>query len=362
MKAVAALLVLLLSALLSTTATAEPYLAVAKGMHCSFCHSHPGGGGKRTVYGNAFSQTELPERTLGSPDAPLWTGELGRWFAVGGNLRAGFEYVDTPGLDESSEFGVNRATVYVEATVIPGRLSVYVDQQVGPSASINREAYVRLNDSTGKWWLAAGQFFLPYGIRLQDDSSYVRLAPGVNFDNPDRGLQVGYEAGAWSVIASVTNGSGGGNETDSGKQVSAVASYVQPGWRLGFSGSMNNADGGDREMFGVFGGIRTGPIAWLGAIDRVSDEIPSAQTQHALAGLIEANWMFRQGHNLKASYDVLDPDDDTAGNRVVRYSLVWEYSPLQYLQGRIGVRQYDGPGNTGFLSRETAFVELHGFF
>lgn len=341
---------------------AEPYLAVAKGMHCSACHSHPGGGGKRTVYGNAFSQMELPARRVGDSDAPLWTGELGKWFAVGGNVRAGFEFVDTPGLDETSEFRINRATVYLEANLIPGRLSVYVDQQVAPSASINREAYVRLNGSTGKWWLAAGQFFLPYGMRLQDDSAFVRLAPGVNFDNPDRGLQAGYEAGAWSVIASVTNGSGGGSETDSGKQFSAVASFVQPGWRLGMSVGTNNSDGGDREMFGFFGGLRTGPVAWLGAVDRVSDEISSTQTQHALAGLIEANWMFRQGHNLKLSYDVFDPDDDVSSNRIVRYSLLWEYTPMQFLQGRIGIRQYDGPGNTGFLSRETAFAELHGFF
>ena len=115
-------------------------------------------------------------------------------------------------------------------------------------------------------------------------------------------------------------------------------------------------------MIGAFAGLRTGPITWLGAVDRVSDEVSATQTQHAIASLLEANWMYQKGHNLKVSYDVLDPDDDVAGNRIVRYSLVWEYTPMQFLQGRIGIRQYDGPGNTGFQSRETAFVELHGFF
>ncbi len=344
------------------TALAEPYLAVAKGMQCSACHSHPGGGGKRNVYGNVYSQSELAATRVGGDDAAMWTGELGKWFAVGGNVRAGYEYVDVPGQDETSEFDVSRATIYLEASVIPGRLTVYVDQQVAPSASINREAYVRVNSSSGKWWLAAGQFFQTYGLRLQDDTAFVRRATGVNFDNPDRGVQVGYESGAWSTMASITNGSGGGSETDTGKQFAVVSSYVQPGWRAGLSASLNDASGGDREMLGAFAGIRTGPIAWLGEIDRVSDDLSPGVTREALVGLVEANWMFRPGHNLKASYDVLDPDDDVGGDREVRYSLVWEYSPMQFLQGRIGLRSYDGPGGSGFTNRELLFAELHGFF
>ena len=103
------------------TAPAEPYLAVAKGMQCSACHSHPAGGGKRSTYGNVYSQSELPATRLGSGDADFWTGELSKWFAVGGNLRGGLNYVDTPGSDETSEFSVNRATVYLEANLVPGR-------------------------------------------------------------------------------------------------------------------------------------------------------------------------------------------------------------------------------------------------
>ncbi len=344
------------------TAPAEPYLAVAKGMQCSACHSHPGGGGKRSTYGNVYSQSELPVARLGNTDADFWTGELSKWFAVGGNLRGGFNYADTPGIDEVSEFSVNRATIYLEANLIPNRLTVYIDQQVAPSASINREAYIRTNSANGKWSLTAGQFFLPYGLRLQDDSAFVRLATGVNFDNPDRGLQLGYESGPWSIIGSITNGSGGGREIDSGKQFSFVGSYVQSRWRFGVSASANEADGGDREMAGVFAGLRTGPIAWLAEIDQVRDDVSPGVTRDALVGLVEGNWMFRRGHNLKISYDALDPDDEAAGDREIRYSLVWEYTPMQFLQGRIGFRTYDGPDGNGFLNRDTAFAELHGFF
>jgi hypothetical protein len=317
----------LLLAMASPPGLAEPYLAVAKGMHCSSCHSHAGGGGKRGSYGNAYAQTEMAATRIGGDDAQLWTGEISRWFSVGGDFRGGFNYVETPGSEETSEFAVNRATVYLS-----------------------------------KWFFAGGQFFLPYGLRLQDDTAFVRLATGTTFDNPDRGVQFGFESGSWSTIAALTNGSGGGRDTDTGKQFSVLTSYVRPRWRAGISASVNNADAGDRQMAGLFAGLKTGPIAWLAEVDFVTDDIAPGVSQDAVAGLVEANWMYRQGHTLKLTYDVLDPDDDVSEDLEVRYSLVWEYSPIQFLQARVGARSYDGPPQRPAANREMFFAEIHGFF
>jgi len=346
----------------SATAQAEPYLAVFKGMQCSACHTHPGGGGKRNVYGNAFGQTELPATRIGDEQAAIWTGELNQWFAVGGDLRADYEYIDTPNQSESSEFDVSRGTVYLEANLVPNRLQLYVDQQFAPNGSLNREAYVRVNSSDGKWLLAAGQFYLPYGLRLQDDSAFVRQATGVNFANPDRGLQVGYESGPWSTLASVTNGTGGASETDTGKQVSLLSTYVRASWRLGLSLNANDADAGDREMAGLFTGLRTGPLVWLVEVDWIQDEQPSGPTIDSLAGLLEANWLHRQGHNLKLSYDYLDPDRDISEDHEVRWTAVYEYTPFQFVQARLGVHVYDGIPQVDRQNRDEIFLELHGFF
>jgi len=89
---------ILLLALLTmcSIATAEPYLAVMKGMQCSSCHSHPSGGGKRNVYGNVFAQAELPAQRIGNLSAKLWTGEVFAWLSVGADLRASYETVDAP--------------------------------------------------------------------------------------------------------------------------------------------------------------------------------------------------------------------------------------------------------------------------
>lgn len=340
-------------------AAAEPYLAVQKGMQCSNCHSSPAGGGKRTVYGNVFAQSELAARRLG--DGKAWTGEVTKWLAIGADLRASFEDIDVPNRSGTSDIDFNRGTFYAEATLIPNRLSLYVDEQFSPNDFDTREIYVRLNSKDAKWFVAGGEFYLPYGLRLQDDTAFVRQATGINFANTDRGLLGGYNFGPWSTIASITDGSGAGRD-GAGNQVSLISSYTQATWRAGVSVNVNDDDAGDRTMFGLFGGLKTGPFAWLAEIDSISDNVSPGVTADAFAGLLEANWTIRGKNNLKLSYDYLDPNIDISEDQQVRYSLVWEHSPMQFIQARIGYRLYDGIPQVDAQNRKVFFAELHGFF
>ena len=115
-------------------------------------------------------------------------------------------------------------------------------------------------------------------------------------------------------------------------------------------------------MFGLFAGFRTGSISWLAEVDRISDDLSPGVTQDAIAGLAEADWRISKGHNLKVTYDYFDPDDGVSEDHQVRYSLVWEYTPMQFVQARIGLRRYDGPPQFPRQNRDIAFAELHGFF
>jgi hypothetical protein len=356
LRLVSAAIVLLVAA--TDAARAEPYIAVQKGMQCSYCHSSPAGGGMRNVYGNVFAQSELAARRFG--DRKLWTGELNKWLSVGANLRGSYVQAKVPNRSTTSDSQIDRGTVYVEASIIPRRLSVYVDHQVVPDDAINREAYLRINSKNTKWFASIGRFYLPYGLRLQDDSAFIRLATGANFANSDRGIQAGYNSGPWSIIASLTEPTGSTN--GSTKEFSVVSTYVQAKWRAGFSANVNNDDGGERSMFGLFGGLKTGPVAWLAEIDSIRDEIPSGSDVRAFAGLLEANWTFWRHNNLKISYDYLDPNNGISEDHQVRYSVVWEHSPFQFFQARVGYRLYDGIPQVDAQNRELFFVELHGFF
>lgn len=355
--------------LLCGAVTAEPYLAVESGLKCANCHVNPSGGGKRTPFGTLYARNQIAERVLGGGGAgegqagegTPWTGDITDWFAIGGNVRGGWESVDIPGVGDDSETDISRATVYAEVRAIPNLLSLYVDQKIGPDGSDNREAYLLVTPQQGKYTLKVGQMFRPFGLRIEDDNAFVRQTSGINFLTPDDGVEVGLELPNWSAQLAITEGTGGGPDTGGDDQVSLSAAYVQPRWRVGASYNVNDDPLGDRDMQALFAGFRTGPISWLAELDFITDELPGGD-QDVYASLVEGNWRLRKGHNLKFTYEYLDPDRDLDEDERERYSLIWEYSPIQLVQARVGVRAYNGIPAFPTSNRDEVFLELHGYF
>jgi hypothetical protein len=355
-------LIILFLALLSSAVYAEPYFAVQQGVKCVACHVNPTGGGMRNAFGNTWARTILPAQTLAGKAGEDWSGELNRFVGIGANLRASGTYVDTPNQKSQSAFDLDEGRLYLELKAIEDRLSIYLDQRVAPGGSGNLEAYGRYWSKNHDWYVKAGQMYLPYGLRLEDDSAFVRQVPGINFDTPDRGVEVGLETTHMSAQFAVTNGSPQSSEDDQGKQYSARAEYVSSVWRMGASYSFNDADAGERQLAGIFAGLRTGPIAWLAEVDHVSDDGFADGKRQQRVGLLEADWRVRQGHNLKITAEYFEPDDDVDEDEQVRYSAVYEYTPIQFLQLRTGVRVYDGIPQNDLQNRRLAFVQVNAFF
>jgi hypothetical protein len=341
-----------------SAATAEPYLAVESGLKCSNCHVNPSGGGKRNVFGTLYARNQISARAIDLAEGRMpWDGDVvSRWFAVGGDFRGGYSSVEIPGFEDQSDTDVSRATVYAEFRVVPNLLSLYVDQKIAPDDSENREAYLKVTPFDGKLTIKAGQMFVPFGIRLEDDSAFVRQATGVNFLTPDDGVEVGLELAKWSTQLAVIEGPSGADD-----QVSATAVYVQPKWRAGASVNTSEDAFGDREMQSVFAGLKTGPISWLAEVSLIKDDAPSGKRDF-YATLLEGNYRLRKGHNLKLSYDYLEPDRDRDEDEQERYSFVWEYNPIQFVQSRVGVRRYNGIPNIAVSNRDELFAELHVYF
>jgi hypothetical protein len=339
-------------------ATAEPYLAVENGLKCGNCHVNPSGGGKRNAFGTLYARNQISARALELVEGRKpWDGDVvSRWFAVGGDFRGGYSSIDVPSFAKQSDTDVTRATVYAEFRAVPNLVSLYVDQKIAPDDSENREAYLKVTPFDGKLTLKAGQMFVPFGLRLQDDNTFVRQATGVNFLTPDDGVEVGLELSKWSTQLAVIDGPSGADD-----QVSATAVYVQPKWRVGASVNTSEDAFGDREMQSVFAGLKTGPISWLAEVSVISDEAP-ARDRDFYATLLEGNYRLRKGHNLKVGYEYLEPDRDRDEDEQERYSLVWEYNPIQFVQSRVGLRFYNGIPNIAVSNREEVFAELHVYF
>ena len=336
---------------------AEPYIAIQKGLKCTTCHTSPSGGGKRTNYGNVYAQLELPERTLDI--GRIWTGEIGRYLALGGDIRGGWSQLDVPGQPPSSDSDLEEFLVYVELRPFPQYLTIYFDGRIRPDDPVMREKYARLLLPNGRWTIKGGDFFLPYGWRIQDDDAFIRQVGGINYNTPDTGWELGFEDGEWSAQFAVTRGTAGGPEVDSGKQYSLRVAHVTSKWRVGASLNFNDARVGDRQMQNVFAGLRTGPVAWLAEIDYIIDDGTPTGRRELWAGLLEANYSFRKGHNLKLSLEWFDPDNDVSEDEQNRSSIVWEYFPIQFLQTRVGYRVYDGIPQNPAQNREQLFAELH---
>jgi len=344
-------------------ALAEPYLAAEKGLACTSCHANPTGGGLRNATGHAFAQNEIAARRLDIGDV-VWSGELNRFFAVGGDFRGSASYTDVSGgEDVDLAFDVDELRVYLEARMIPGRLSLYVDQRLAPGDSTNQEAFgIFWFDEARRYYVKAGRMYLPFGLRLEDDTAFIRQVPGISMQTPDTGLEFGLESGPWNAQLAVSNGSAGGPEINSGKRFSLRGEYLRSAWRLGASANFNDAGDTERLATGLFGALRTGPVTWLAEIDYVEDtNLPGGDLERWV-GLLEANWRLRQGHNLKATAERSEPDSDVDDDEQDRYSLLYEYSPVQYLQLRGGARATEVASGALVPDSRLLFLELHAYF
>jgi len=339
---------------------AEPYLAVQQGYKCIQCHVNPTGGGLRNEFGAVFSQNVMPANAMPG-SLPAWSGKIGDHLRLGGDLREDWTRTEVPDQASQQSWDLQQARVYGAVDAIPERLVLVVDELLAPGNAQTREAYVRYSDPARGWYVKGGRFYLPFGWRLQDDTSFVREVTGINMTVPDDGLELGLELPSWSMQLDLTNGAANAG-SGSGEQVVGQVAWVKTRGRLGLAASYTNADAGNRSMAGLFGGLRTGPVAWLGEVDYVRDEGYPEGTRTLVTALGEMDWAWRKGHNVKLTVEYFDPDRDVNEDQKTRWSAVYEYTPLPFVQLRAGWRQYDGIPQNDLDNRRQAFLELHGFF
>jgi hypothetical protein len=370
------LAVLLGLTLVSRIAVAEPYIAIQTGYKCSACHVNPTGGGLRTTFGDLFAENLLATKALPA-GSPVWTGQLVQDILhIGGDLRTDYMRTAAPQTPVSAQFSLEQARVYTDVSVIPNLLGVYIDEEVAPGTQ-TMEAYIRY-DNSYNWYIKAGHFYLPFGWRLQDQTAFVREVTGINMNTPDTGVEFGLEREHWEWQVDATNGAanqGGGStgsgttsttsstSSSSGYMATTQLMYTTTLWRAGIAGSYTQSSiAGNRDMAGLFVGLRTGPVAWLGEADVVQQAGYSDGTHTMMPMLGEMDWLLHKGNNLKLTYEFYDPDEHVAHNQQTRWSVVYELTPIPFLQLRAGFRRYQGIPQNNAQNETMAFLETHGFF
>ena len=359
-------------------ARAEPYLAIQEGYKCSKCHVNMTGGGKRTDFANIYVQTRLSSSFLNWRDylpalgededaeenplktdsnSSFFSGRLNDYIAIGGDFRALYEAVDTPGGGRDDSFNQRKQNIYLEINLIPERLLFYQTLDGGGDA---REIVGIWKGQLAQepYYIKVGQFFLPYGLRLQDDTAFTRAVTGFTYGTTDVGIELGYEPGPWALHIAGTNGTGSSLETNLSKRITASAAYVKKKYRAGLSYSTNtSADDVETRIYGLYAGAQFGRVGLLFEVDIVDDE-----TVEQLVSILELNFLVKRGHNVKLSYEYHDPDEDIFENANERYSLVYEPFLNQFLQLRTGARDNSGIPQNPSLNTSSFFLELHLHF
>ncbi len=281
---------------------------------------------------------------------------------MGGDLRYDATATQTPGAKTVDQFEMQQTRAYLEAQVIPNRLLFYVDEQVAPGAAVNREGTGLYWSAAHDWYVKAGRMYLPFGFRFEDQSAFRYDVTGTSMYEPDDGAEFGWLRGHWDAQLDVSNGFFAGPATGQGKEYGLQVSYVESAWRFGVAASDDDDPQNRRRIYGVFAGTRTGPVVWLGEVDAVENEFASQEGQARAAGLLEGDWLIARGNNLKLTFKPLDPDRGVPGNGRSRWSLVYELTPVQFMQIRAGVRDCEGPRGLAAENQSLAFVQLRVSF
>lgn len=347
---------------------AEPYLAFKNNTQCSTCHSNPAGGGARNTYGAYYGTHVLPQ-TPGSLEL-FDAGKMGDTFRIGADLRAQYYQSDRDesesesGDEDTRGFETQSGQLYLLLQPKDSRFSLYIDEQIAPGGALNREAFI-LTKLNGQHFLKAGRIILPYGIRLEDDSAFIRQASGFNFDTGDNGVELGLQYTKTLFNFALSNGSSGLNNDDNNVQFLTRAEYLGNNWRLGATGVYNDAEAGARTQANVFGGFVWQGFVFLAEADLIDDEsieVIPGEYQEQRVGLLEVNRELIKGLNIKLTTEYLDPDDNIDENHRVRNSLLLEYTPFANLQIRGGLRKGEDIPQREEGNYLDFFAQLHFYY
>ena len=214
----AGLLALALGLLVPAAAQAYPQWQFTSGVaRCNVCHFAPGGGGLVTGYARDAVGEELS--TIEGEGAFLHgVVKLPSRLQLGGDLRGAFVSHD------ANELTGSRAAVFPMQADLAGRLAIWSGlsftgivgvrgqqrpsqeftpfqnyQPIRSSRLISREHFFTWQPNSQGYYVRAGRFFAPFGLRLAEHQSYVRRDLGFNSLEESYNLSGGYVTSPWEL-------------------------------------------------------------------------------------------------------------------------------------------------------------------
>ena len=364
-------------------ARAEPYLMVRAGAKCSDCHTNMTGGGKRTPFAHIHARDILHDLDLLPipPSVRGFDGQLMEYVSIGSDLRVRDTVVfqdrfskTTGNVPEnkafrrhvtSNDIAVNEFLGYTEVDPLPGYVMMYGDWNLNGGVT-NREAFGLIHGFL-PWdtYIKAGRLFPTFGLRVQDDSAYIREKTGYTFQNPYEGGEIGIAPGPFFLATSITNGTS--SSTDVQATVNGYAVFQDiPYVRNILVGSSFARQGPKRDVSGFYAGSNLWDLTYLAEFDLVNDRMVASEgMRDQYNTYLEVQYLLFDWLNLRGTFEFAKISN--AQNQT-RYTIGVEPFINRFIQPRIQYRINNGPPQPGeqqselIQNQDELFFELHFFF
>lgn len=374
-----------------------PLYAARQGLMCQSCHFDPNGGGPRNDFGFAFARNRhaLEADTTGAWKDLNLVNKVGDNFPLYFGVNQRLMYIANRqlaprGLDHSGFYDME-SSLHFAFQPHPRLTLVYSHDGFDEFAVVTKEAFGILS-LTPDLYLRAGQFRVPFGLRLDDHTvatrnSFLDFETGQAFlpydpRRTDRGVEVGGSRGLWFGRASFTDGASnplGFANTNAQAEAAKLGfnlSHVQGAASFydDYSYGVGPSQRVRATRWGYYGLGHAGPFAFLGEIaagtDRFVASSPGPDVRvNLLAGWAEADWSPARAYNFRVRYDHLELDraSDPAvrdQNTYNRYALEGEVVPVPFAEIRWALRLIDPVAtrdvfNQPLNNEKQGFIQFH---
>jgi hypothetical protein len=333
------------------SAEALPLYASRQGATCVTCHVDPNGGGIRNEFGFAYLRNRHSVERESRWEKLTVDPKLNDWITLGLDLRVMYyaSHVNNgPTLGTSTFFPmqgqVNIAVMPHEHLTLVASHGLVVDQPGAPPGYVAREIYGMFDGLPGDLYARVGRFRIPFGLRQDDHTSFVRAPTFLPYDSqkPDAGLELGRIGTSVFAQLSLTDGTAPFDER--AQTIAAKLGRATDVYQAGLSGFHRYSDALSRrwDRWALYASGTQGPITLIAEAAFGTDKNFGVRS-NSEAMFAELDYRALRGLNLRAKFDMQDdrggPQDPTR-----RYVAEADVNPVPFAEIKLSYRYFDQPG------------------
>ena len=329
-------------------ASAIPLYSSREGATCISCHVDPNGGGIRNEFGfnygknrHSLEEEEKWARYTVNPQLNEWIrlGLDARFMYYASHVEGGRDLAPSTFFPMQGNLRV-AISPHDQLTIV-GSQGIAVDVPGFPAPYVAREIYGLIQGLPQNLYIQAGRFRLPFGLRQDDHTSFLRGVSFLLYDSQseDAGIEIGSIGPNWFGQFSFTNG--GPPFAENAETIAGKVGRTSKTFQVGVSGYHRYSApfGVTVNRWSVYGSATRGPLTLIGEYGGgTTTGVPISYNTEAY--FAEIDYRVSRGINLRAKYDWLEPNE-ASGDDLSRIVAEVDWAPMPFTELKLSYRTYD---------------------